>query len=141
MVEFEVTAGIAATGQRVWTLLADVESWPHWLPTVTLVEALDGGPLAIGRRYRVEQPKLRPTVWTVTELQPGTHFQWQARSPGMTMVADHAVTSLDGQAVQVRLRFRFEGVLGALLGRMFARTTRHYLQAEAQALKRQAEAS
>jgi uncharacterized membrane protein len=131
---------IRAPAARVWNLLSAVESWPRWLPTVARVEVLDGTPLQIGRRYRIEQPKLRPALWTVTVLEPGRRFTWEARSPGMTMVADHFVEPVGTDAVRVHLSFVFKGPLGALFGRLFGRLTREYLAQEAVALKQQAQA-
>ena len=139
-VTYEASADIHAPAERVWRLLSAVASWPELLPTVTSVEALDGAPLERGRRYRVEQPKLRPAVWTVTVLEPGRRFAWHARSPGMTMVADHVVDPIGADAVRLRLSFAFEGWLGALLGRLFGRLTCEYLAREAAALKQKAEA-
>ena len=64
---------IRAPAARAWEVLSDVQSWPAWLPTVERVEAPHAWLLAIGRRYRVAQPKLRPAVWKVTALEPGKH--------------------------------------------------------------------
>lgn len=139
-VTYEASADIHAAAERVWRLLSAVSSWPELLPTVTSVEALDGAPVEPGRRYRVEQPKLRPAVWTVTALEPGRRFAWHARSPGMTMVADHVVDPIGADVVRLRLSFAFEGWLGALLGRLFGHLTREYLAREAAALKQKAEA-
>jgi uncharacterized membrane protein len=137
MPSYATSTDIRAPAERVWRLLSAVESWPRWLPTVARVDVLDGTPVEVGRRYRIEQPKLRPAVWTVTALEPGRRFTWRARSPGMTMVADHLVEPLGTDAVRVHLSFAFEGLLGALLGRLFGRLTREYLAQEAAALKQQ----
>jgi uncharacterized membrane protein len=139
-VSYAASADIRAPAERVWRLLSAVDSWPAVLPTVTRVEALDGAPLESGRRYRIEQPKLRPAVWTVTALEPGRRFTWHARSPGMTMVADHLVEPIGTDVVRLQLSFAFEGWLGALLGRLFGRLTREYLAREAAAFTQQAQA-
>jgi hypothetical protein len=62
--------------EQVWEVLRDVERWPAWAPTVTSVRRLDDGPLAAGSRVRVEQPRIPPTEYVVTELERA------ARSPG-----------------------------------------------------------
>lgn len=131
---------IHAPAARVWEVLSGVQSWPEWLPTVDSVEALDGWPLAIGRRYRVTQPKLRPAVWKVTELEPGRRFTWRATSIGMQMVASHAVEPSGPDSTRVQSRYDFRGWLGALMDVIFGRLTRSYLDQEVRALKRRAEA-
>jgi carbon monoxide dehydrogenase subunit G len=43
---FSVTVEIPAPPDRVWAVLADIERWPEWTPTVTRIQRLDRGPLA-----------------------------------------------------------------------------------------------
>lgn len=131
---FEATRNIEAPATRVWDVLSGVEAWPQWLPTVSSVEALDGSPLQVGRRYRITQPRLRPAIWKVSEVEPGRRFVWRATSPGVQMIAEHIVDS-DGTRAHVRLGYEFRGPLGVLLGKAFGGITREYLDGEAQALK------
>ncbi len=137
--EYAARIRIEAPATQAWRLLCAVEDWPRWLPTVTRVDALDGTPLETGRRYRVVQPRLRPAVWTVTGIEPGRRFAWRARAPGLAMVADHVVEP-EGDGACAHLTYRFGGLLGPLLGRLYGRITRDYLRQEAAALKHHAEA-
>ena len=139
MAAYEATSEIQAPAERVWAELSAVEAWPQWMPTVTRVEPLREATLQVGRRYRVTQPKLRPEVWTVSAVEPDRRFEWRAKSPGMELVADHVIESKGPDAARVRLRFEFNGLVGALLGAVFGALTRDYLRQEAQALKRRAE--
>jgi ribosome-associated toxin RatA of RatAB toxin-antitoxin module len=139
MAAYEVATDIQAPAERVWAVLSAVEAWPQWLPTVSSVEPLRETPLQVGRRYRVTQPRLRPTVWTVSVVEPERRFEWRARSPGMELVADHDIESTGPNAARVRLRFEFKGFVGVLLGAVFGGLTRNYLSQEAQALKCRAE--
>src|SRR5262245_30809010 len=122
MAEFTVTESIAAPVERVWSIMADIERWPEWTPTVTRVERLDNVPLAVGSRFRVFQPKLRPAVWTITEWKPGERFTWVSRAPGFRAIAEHEVRTEAGGS-SVRLAVRFEGLLGGLIGRVYGRLT------------------
>jgi Polyketide cyclase / dehydrase and lipid transport len=70
-VQADFTVRVAAAPQRVWDVLADVEDWPSWTPSVTSVTRLDQGPLRVGSRAKIKQPRLPTTTWTVTELSPG----------------------------------------------------------------------
>jgi uncharacterized membrane protein len=135
MVTYETTIDVQATSERVWLVLSNVEEWSQWMPTVSSVVPLRDAPLEVGRRYRVTQPKLRPTVWTVSTIEAGRRFEWRAKSAGAELVADHVIESRGTDASRVRLRFEFNGFLGGLLGVVFGALTRNYLSQEAQALK------
>jgi uncharacterized membrane protein len=80
---------IAAPVSRVWDLTIDVESWPEHTPTVTSVELLDDGPLAVGSSARIKQPAQRAKRWTVTAFEPQRRFAWATRTLGTTMTGSH----------------------------------------------------
>ena len=141
MPSYEASISITAPGESVWRVLAAVDAWPEWLPTVKSVQPLDKSPLKLGFRYTVVQPKLRPATWIVTELDPPRRFVWQARSPGLLMVAEHTIQeSLPGNS-HVTLRFSFRGLLGAPMGWLFRSVTERYLSQEAASLKHKVEGS
>ncbi len=139
MPSYSASAHIAAPVESVWHVLAAVVAWPQWLPTVSSVQALDGEPLAVGSRYVVRQPKLRPATWRVTEVQPPGRFVWQARSPGLLMVAEHAIEEASRGNCRVTLRYSFSGLLGPLVGRLSRSDTGRYLSQEVASLKSRAE--
>src|SRR4029077_6094797 len=91
MPRFQHAIAISAPPERVWRILVDVERWPARTPTVDRVERLDDGPLAVGARTRLAQPKLPEGVWTVTELTSGTGFTWTSPPPGVRVTASHLV--------------------------------------------------
>ncbi|HVY65823.1 MAG TPA: SRPBCC family protein [Gammaproteobacteria bacterium] len=135
----ETSMLIAAPPERIWPALANVAAWPDWLPTVTRVEPLDGAELAPGRRYRITQPRLQTAVWTVTALEAGSGFVWESRSPGMRVVGGHTIERTSGAESRLTLGIEFKGVVGAIVGRVYASLTRRYIATEAAALKTLAE--
>lgn len=138
MVRNETSVAIDAAPERVWAVLADVERWPEWTASMSRVQRLDEGDLAVGTRVRIKQPRLPAITWRVTELEPGRGFSWSATSPGVTTMADHRLTTL-GQAVTVDLVIRRSGPLAGALNALSAGLTRRYLQMEADGLKRRCE--
>ncbi|MGA8261536.1 MAG: SRPBCC family protein [Arenicellales bacterium] len=141
MLTYETSVSISAPQEMVWRVLSDVAAWPDWLPTVDKVEPLDGRVLQLGSRFLVQQPRLRPATWTVTELEQPRRFVWLARSPGLKMLADHTVDEESPGFSRVVLRFSFAGPLGGLLGRAFRSVTESYIMQEAASLKQKVEAS
>ena len=130
----ETSSLIPGPPDQIWAILADPLRWPEWTPTVSRVEALDGPTLAIGRRFRLEQPRLSPAVWTVTELEEGQSFTWVSRTPGVVATALHRLRAAEGDQTRVELAVQFSGPLGWLVGLVAGRLTQDYIQTEAEAL-------
>jgi uncharacterized membrane protein len=137
---FTDAARIAAPPEYVWSVLADVLRWPQWLPTVTSVEALDRPALAVGARYKIIQPKLRPAVWSVVELEPLKSFSWETRSTGVRALGSHSLDSAPNGETSVSLRIDFSGPLSPIVAFIAGRLTREYLALEAASLKQRVEA-
>ncbi len=141
MATYEVSVEIAAPAARVWAVLADVSSWPFWLPTVTSVKPLGALPLMIGAKYHLTQPGLRPAVWSVVAVSPDSHFSWTCRSPGVRVLASHSLHPVAADVTRVSLAIGFSGPL-AIVARLAAgRMTLEYLGREAAALKLRVESS
>ncbi|MFD0899858.1 SRPBCC family protein [Actinomadura sediminis] len=134
---FEITVDVAAPPERVWSVLADVERLPGLTPSMESVELLDG-PLRLGARARIRQPRLAAAVWSVTEFTEGESFTWVSRAPGVTTTAGHLVQAApDGASLQLTLVQ--EGPLAPVIGLLFGRRARAYVTMEANALKKAAE--
>lgn len=138
---YEASTRICTSSQQVWTVLADVERWPQWMPTVSRVQRVGSEGMQRGCRFRLAQPGLPQAVWAVTAVWENRFFTWQSRSPGLRIVADHILTEEPDGSTYVLLRLSFDGVLGKLASRLIRARTQHYLAQEAAALKRQAESA
>ena len=137
-VRYEQRVDIRAPRERVWDVLTDVEHWPLWAPTVTSAVALDGT-FHAGSRWRVKQPRLGETVWTVTDAEPGTVFTWTASSPGVSTLARHEIVTADGDQATVSLVVEHTGPGARFAHLVFGRLTRRYLEQEAAGLKARCE--
>ncbi len=130
----EQTAAVAAPAEAVWEALIDVERWPTWTRSMRRVQRLDDGALAVGSRVRIKQPRLVPVVWTVTELDPGRSFTWQAEGAGVRSEASHEVRAMGAGTSEVRLTFDQAGPLSPMVGALLGRLTRRYVRMEAEGL-------
>ena len=139
MSTYETSIAVKAPALITWARISDVCEWPSWMPTVTSVEPLQGRSLDLGYRFRIEQPRLRPAIWTVTKIVPGESFVWEASSPGVVAVAEHRVTEVGRDKCTVTLCVSFVGLLSWLASLAAGRLTREYIEREAQALRVAAE--
>lgn len=135
MICCRASASVAAPAGEVWRVLSDVQAWPTWTPTISAVQGRDGCSLAIGARFTVRQPRLRPATWVVTALDPPTRFEWTSRSPGLCVQADHLVLASGPAACDLLLCVRFSGLLSPLAGRLARALTQSYLEQECTSLR------
>jgi uncharacterized membrane protein len=141
MTGFRIDVEIQAAPEVVWAVMRDVERWPEWTPTVTSIRLLDRGPLTVGSRAIIRQPKLPPAKWRVTELDdPGSSFTWVSKAPGVRVIARHWVEACRAGS-RVTLSLRFEGILAGLFARLTRELNDRYLALEAKGLKQRCEAS
>lgn len=136
----ERTVTVAAPADRVWAVIMDVERWPERIPTVDAVELLDAGPLAVGSRVRLQQPRLPTAVWTVTELAEGSSFTWESRSPGVILTAAHTVESRADRS-RLTLALTVAGPLAGIGWLLSRSLTTRYVETEAASIKLAAESS
>jgi len=130
---FTTTRHIDAPTGQVWEVLFDVARWPEWLPTVDSVERLDDGPLEVGSRARLRQPKLPQAEWQVTQVVDGRSFTWAADGPGMRTVGRHEVVP-DGSGCRVTLSIEQTGPMGAIAALVWRKLTQRYVELEAESL-------
>jgi uncharacterized membrane protein len=136
----EHTDTIGAPPERVWAVVVDVERWPERIPTVDAVERLDAGPLVVGSRTRLEQPRLPTAVWTVTGLTEGSSYTWESTSPGVTVTATHVVEPHpDGS--RLTLSVWVAGPISRIGWLLTRKLTKRYVETEAASIKQTAETS
>ena len=82
----------------VWSVFTDVERWPTWASSFTSVELIDG-PMRLGAKARIRQPRLPTVVWEVTKWEPGRSWTWAATGPGARTEASHVLTAAGGRTV------------------------------------------
>jgi uncharacterized membrane protein len=132
----EVT--IVSPPARVWEVFTDFERWPSWTPTMRRIASLGDGAAGVGSRYRIEQPKLAPAVWTLTEWSAGRAFTWVSSSPGVRVTGEHLIEPVpEGSRVVVTLHFG--GWLGGLAGLLAGGLARRYMEIEGARLKQRCE--
>jgi len=129
-----VSSSIDAPPGKVFGVLCDVEGWPAWTPTMISVQRLDSGPFGIGSTARIHQPKLRPTVWKVTEFEDNRNFTWVTSAPGLRMKAGHALRP-EGSGTRVELSMEISGFMAPLISRLYGRLIREYVTTESEKLK------
>jgi uncharacterized membrane protein len=141
MRDFQIEVEIDAPADATWAVMRDVERWPEWTPTVTSVRLLDDGPLRVGSRAVIRQPKLPPAKWRVTELDDGSRrFTWCNGGPGVLVTARHSVDAR-GEGSRARLSLRFSGMLGGMVAALTRRINEQYLAIEAKGLRERSEAT
>jgi uncharacterized membrane protein len=132
---FQTSRHISAPAEAVWAVLVDVARWPDWTPTVDSVTRLDDGPLQVGSRVEIRQPKLPRAVWEVTELVAGRSFTWEATGPGLRTIGRHVVVP-DGDGSRVTLSVEQTGPMGAVAALVWRRLSQRYVELEAESLER-----
>jgi uncharacterized membrane protein len=139
MAEFRYVVDIQAPPERIWPVLLDVERWPEWTSSVTSAKRLDLGPLTLGSRTEIHQPRLSPAVWCVTSLdEQRRSFAWTTYSLGIKVVAYHEVEEADTGS-RVILDLQYSGLLGAIMSRMLRKLNWDYIEREGNGLKRHCE--
>jgi uncharacterized protein YndB with AHSA1/START domain len=137
--EQRASIDVAASPARVWEVLVDVERWPEWTDSVSSVRVLDAGPLAVGSRVEISQPRIPTSTYEVIALESGSAFTWEQRQPGSTVTAHHECAPLPDGGTHVELRVVMSGAVGRVVGRLYRNLTKRYLAMEAAGLKARAE--
>jgi uncharacterized membrane protein len=141
MTIYSAQAVASAPQHEVWQALVDVTDWPRWTPSYTSITRLDDGPLAVGSRARVKQPRLAPSVVEVTELDPGRVFTWVSTAAGVRFVGRHRLVPEAGDGTRIELAAELTGRLAGTVKLLLGRRIQRYVELEANGIKAAAEAA
>ena len=136
---FSTTFDVDAPPSQVWFVSTDVEAMPSLTTSMTRVVLEPKGPLAVGSRARITQPKLSTATWTVTEILPGESWTWETRASGARTSATHTVASREGGGSSVTLSVGMTGATAAVAWLVAGNLVRRYVTAEAHGLKTECE--
>jgi hypothetical protein len=136
--DFRVVIDIAASSDVVWSVMSDVERWHEWTPSVRSIRLVGGGPIIVGTRAWIKQPRFPPALWKVTAVEPGRSFTWESGAPGLRVYANHSVEPIDIGS-RATLVLYYQGFVGRLLARMTSDITKRYLKYESDGLKKRSE--
>jgi uncharacterized membrane protein len=139
VVQLERTFDIDAPPETVWAVISDVERWHEWTESITSVRLLDAAPLRVGSRAKIKQPRFPAIVWTVTSLDPGRSFTWEARTLGAHTIGRHSVVARTGGGSTATLALVQTGWLARLIAPWTDPISRRYVEMEAEGLKRRCE--
>ena len=137
MARYERTIQIDAPPSAVWAVMANLERWPEWTPTI--LELLTDGALGSGSTARVTPKGRREGVWRVTEFLPERSFTWETGAgPALRVVAGHVVEPAD-RGSRGTLTITPAGPAAPLVGWLVARMSKSNVDTEAESLKRRVE--
>ena len=136
--DYTVTIDIAAPPARVWEVIRDVERWHEWTPSITSIGRHDAGPLRVGSRATVQQPKLPKNDFVVTVLAEDRGFDWETTSPGLKGVGHHWIEPA-GAGSRATLGVTYRGLLAPMVRLLYGGLTRRYIAMEAEGLKKRCE--
>jgi len=139
--ELRTFVDIDATPERVWDVLTDLPSYPHWNPFITRAE----GTCAVGERLTLSLPPVNALVRvtlrpTVLEATPCRRLRLRSRQdrlgiPGL-FDAEHTFTiTLRDSGVRLLEEQRLRGLLVPLMTRSLNRRRLPALTAMNAALK------
>jgi uncharacterized protein YndB with AHSA1/START domain len=109
--DYSISIDIEAPPARVWAVMSDIERWHEWTASVTRITKGGRGPLAVGTRPLIRQPRFPPAAWKVTALERERGFTWVSRAPGMRVQARHSIEPTSTGS-RVTRALSYEGMLG-----------------------------
>jgi uncharacterized protein YndB with AHSA1/START domain len=141
MITFTAHATTSASPAQTWRALIDITDWPRWTPSYKSIERLDDGPVEVGSRARVRQPRLAPATYEVTEIDEGQNFTWTSKAAGARTVARHRLVPTANGGTRIELAAELSGWLTRPVKLFLGRRIQRYVSLEANGIKAAAEAA
>ncbi len=138
MPRWEQSIEINSTPERVWEVMADIERWPDWTPSIISVKDRTDGPFGTGTTATVRAKGTPESTWTVTEAELARSFTWETTVRGARTIAGHVIQRTPAGS-HVTLSVEIGGFAATLLKPILGRGIRQNLRLEADGLKRQSE--
>lgn len=138
---------IAASPERVWDLITNIEGWPNTISSIVAVERLDGGAgFGEGTRWRETRRVLKregtEEMW-VSAIDPGHSYTVEAENHGVRYISTFTVVPAAGGS---RLVLGFsghatgrQGFLSRFLARLGMKAVRQGLEKDLADIARAAE--
>ena len=139
MKRFEASIEVNAPAALIWSVMSDIERWPEWTASITSIERTETGPLGVGSKARVKQPKLAAANFVVTTWQPERGFDWVTSNAAVTAVGRHWIAPA-ATGARVTLAVEFSGPLSGVIAWLYGGLTTRYVRMEAEGLKQRSEA-
>lgn len=130
---------IDAPVSAVWAVLSDVERWPEWTASMTSIRRTGTGPLTVGERVVVTQPRLPTVTYTMTAVDDGREFTWAAGNAVSRGVGEHVLHPRVGGGCTATLRVVQHGYAAPLVAVLLRGIAHRYVRMEAEGLKARSE--
>ena len=138
---FTAEATTSASPTQTWRALIDITDWPRWTPSYKSIERLDDGPVVVGSRARVRQPRLAAAIYEVAEVDEGQNFTWTSNAAGVRTVARHRLVPTSDGGTRIELAAELSGWLAGPVKAFLGRRIQRYVDLEANGIKAAAEAA
>lgn len=148
--QVEVQLAIAASRERLWAAITDIDHCAAWIEGIRSVEVLERPESGlVGLRWRetrVMFGKEATEVMWITDVEPGRRYQTRAESHGSIYVSWLAIDGEDG-ALTLRMGFQGEAqstaakVMTVALGWMMKGATEKALMQDLRDIKAHVEAN
>ena len=129
---------IAAPQREVWTVLADISSWPTWNPAVRYAVCDTEFGLEVGTRFRFST-ELGTLKCRITEVDAPRSLSWKAR---VILLGERVTWRLEAteQGTHVRVEAQMTGPVSRLFRRRLDARLQRVMDSLVQLLRLEAEA-